>query len=79
MRNLGAEAEDPSLGASLVRVRLTAAPVGGGARANADSMCSSRACCAARQARSGFVPSAVARFVEDYVVLAWRNGAARAQ
>jgi hypothetical protein len=58
---LGTGAEDPSLGAFLGRVRLAAALLEGGARANADSICSSRACCATRQARSGFVPSAVAR------------------
>ena len=46
---------------SLVRVRLAAALLDGGARANADSICSSRACGATRQARSGFVPGAVAR------------------
>jgi hypothetical protein len=63
---LGAGAEDPSLGASLVRVRLAAALLKGGARANADSTC-------------GFVPSAVARLMGNYVVLACRNEAARAQ
>jgi hypothetical protein len=76
---LGAGVEDPSLGASLVRVRLAAALLEGGARANADSICSSRACGAARQARSCFVPSAVARLMGDYVVLACCNEAARAQ
>jgi hypothetical protein len=49
----GARAEDPSLGASLVRVQLAAASLEGGARANADSTCSSRARVATRQARSG--------------------------
>ena len=76
---VGAGAEDPSLGASLVRVRLAAVLLEVGARANADSICSSRACGAVRQARSGFVPSAVARLMGDYVVLACCNGAARAQ
>jgi hypothetical protein len=73
------EPEAPSFVASIVRVRLAAALLKGGARANADSTCSSRACLAARQARSGFVPSAVARLMGNYVVLACRNEAARAQ
>jgi len=41
----------------------------GGARANADSTRSSRACGTTREARSGFVPSAAARLAEDYVAL----------
>jgi len=62
-----------------VRVRQAAALLDGGARANADSICSSRACVAARQARSGFVSSAAARLKGDYVAFACGSGAARAQ
>jgi hypothetical protein len=73
------EAGDPSLEVSLARVRLAAASFEGGARANADAICSSRACGTARQARSGFVPSAVARLRGDDIVLACCEEAARAQ
>jgi hypothetical protein len=79
MKSWEIEPKTLRLGASLVRVRLAVASIEVWARANADSTCSSRACLAARQARSGFVPSAAARLMGDYVVLACCHGAARAQ
>ena len=64
---------------SLVRVRLAAALLDGGARANADSICSSGAWALRARAPSAFVPSAVARLIRDYVASACCNEAARAQ
>jgi hypothetical protein len=63
-----------SFSSSGVHVRRTAASIRGGARANADLPRSSRASGAAREARSGFVPSAVARLRADYVVFACGHG-----
>ena len=62
-----------------VRLRPAASSIDVGARANADSNCSSRASGAAREARIAFVPSAVARLLGDYVAFACRREAARAQ
>jgi len=66
-------------GASLLHVRLAAAWSEGGARANADSICSTGAWALRARAPIAFVPSSAARLTEDYVALACCKEAARAQ
>jgi len=60
-------------------MRLAAVLLDGRARANADLLGSSGAWALRARAPIAFVPSAVTRLIGDYVVLACRNAAARAQ